>query len=340
MQKNSCAMSKDQLLQIIRRQQISIQSLVNERQWLLDDNHIHRVEINKFKSLAFQWQRYAQQDLAVELKQAKLHLKKLKDDLRKAEKDYTILLDKYNNLEVLYFELIEDYEINKKYLQFCLQLGISLYQEYLYYKNEYMNLLKHCETAGSTQATIASKIQKKEHHWQVTQSNTLLPSKGRMRKTSAPYGISPSGITFEISCDSNIFVTPGVVLPLSNPFTAPLSINTISQLLLPSNRFDGLSQFKEPQFFLGAKERLTDKIPQTQTYVTTHSEGDCHTHPNDTIQLSLGPYVITDEVGAPAKLPVRCTSHCDDKRTDPRSSVSEAQGQKNNLVRNEKTQCR
>lgn len=45
-----------------------------------------------------------------------MYLKKLKDDLCKVEKDYIIFFDKYNNFEVFYFELIEDYEINKKYL--------------------------------------------------------------------------------------------------------------------------------------------------------------------------------------------------------------------------------
>ena len=97
--------SKEQLCQIINQQQTTIQSLLSERQWLIDDYHIQELDIQKFKQKSIQWETYANA-LTEELNHAR-------QDLAKLTESHEILKDKYEAVKGMYWEVKEENDAHK-----------------------------------------------------------------------------------------------------------------------------------------------------------------------------------------------------------------------------------
>lgn len=331
-------MTKYQLLQIINQQQISIQSLINERKWLLDDNHILRVEIDKIKVVAIQWQRSAQGRLTDEMKQSKRQLERLKADLVKKEGQNASLQKEYYNLEVLFSELKEKYEIDRRNLQYCLNLGTRLYQDYTYYKKTCEKLRQYTQEAKSKEEAFrVSEIHKhcEAKPRSLTQPKTLaLETSSEPLRVNAPSAVSPASVTPR---NFKINITEGVVWPIPGSLSVRyIHANTISKLVITSRWLSRLAQVLQRIFSLGIeKTNLAGKMPRIKVYLTTTHEGDCCAlFGNHVGKPSMESDLCKDEVAGPFRLQMRDATFYDAARLE--FSASEAQEEKKKKVGEEK----
>ena len=342
MLKNIQSMTKYQLLQIINQQQLGIQSLINERKWLLDDNHILRVEIDKIKVVAINWQRYAQGRLTDEMKHSKRQLERLKADLVKKEGRNATLQKEYHNLEVLFSELKEKYEIDRRNLQFCLNLGTKLYQEYTYYKKTCKKLQQYTQEAKCEQEAFRGSELHKHRGAQplsITQSKTLaLDPSSEPLKVNAPSAVSVApDYTSMTPSNFKINITEGVVWPIPGPLRLRyINVNTISQLVITSCWLSRLAQVLQEIFSLGTeKTNLAEKLPRIKAYLPTNHKGDCCALLRNHVKKpSLKSDLCKDEVAGQFRLQMKHATFYDTARLQ--FSASEAQEEKKKKVGKQK----
>lgn len=209
MPSNLQSVTKQHLIQIVNQQRIAIQSMANERHWLQDDNHIHRGDIDQYKGMAAQWQRYAQekekqlQVMAEELKQAKQLEQRLNSGMAKVVVDHANLREENNKLKIRYFQLEEKYKATKQHLHYGLDLGRSLFYEYLNYKRAYTELLYRSRAPCSPFQRATSCFT--DEHKPTSQSNSLLPFNKFRGRRAPPRAVSYPVFAFKISLSTNIF---------------------------------------------------------------------------------------------------------------------------------------
>ena len=219
MANNSLPLSKEQLCQIINQQQTTIQSLLSERQWLIDDYHIQQQDIQKFKQTSIQWETYANA-LTEELNHAR-------QDLAKLTENHEILKDKYEAVKGMYWEVKEKNDANKALLQYGMDLGRGVFQEGMFFKQSYYQLLEQYRRAWSSapsQAQTVSESQDPEAYDQSIQSNSLLTF-NLLHATSTPPEVVVSPLLTSInSSGSNIFITQGADLSQQPPGSIIISL--------------------------------------------------------------------------------------------------------------------
>ena len=294
MANNSLPLSKEQLCQIINQQQTTIQSLLSERQWLIDDNHIQKLDVQKFKETSIQWKTYAKA-MSEELNHAR-------QDLAKLTESHEILKDKYEAVKGMYWEVKEKNDANKALLQYGMDLGRGVFQEGMFYKQSYYQLLEQYRRAWSSalsQAPRVSESQVPEAYDQSTQSNTLLTFKLLHATSTPPEVVVSPLLTFINSNDANILITQGADISQQPPGSIIISLlpNTIAvdwpniagALMSPTEETAQEMEIFETQ--LTEKEEYSlfsdDIVEQSQLY-----------------------------------LEYRCPATCDDGMEDPEISVS------------------
>lgn len=90
--------NNDQLVAVVNQQKASLQHLAYERQWLIDDNNIMRIENIKLKEKCAKWKRYAQameRELFIEKQQRGANIKQ-------TNKENTIFNTENNDFKGLY----------------------------------------------------------------------------------------------------------------------------------------------------------------------------------------------------------------------------------------------
>ena len=128
MESTTLPLTKEQLGQIINQQLNTINSLVNERIWLTE-------QLSMYHDTTFQWQQYAQS--------LEMDLQPTKKEQVKMEKAHSPLNLKYEELKWIYWQVKRKYDKCKTEFNYAMEVGKSVCEEYLYYKQSYTDLLEH-----------------------------------------------------------------------------------------------------------------------------------------------------------------------------------------------------
>ena len=294
MANNSLPLSKEQLCQIINQQQTTIQSLLSERQWLIDDYHIQQLDIQKFKQQSSEWETYAKA-LSQELNHAR-------QDLAKLTESHEILKDKYEAVKGMYWEVKEKNDANKALLQYGMDLGRGVFLEGMFYKQSYHQLLEQYRRAWSSapsQAQTVSESQDPEAYEQSTQSNSQLTF-NLLHATSAPPEVVVSPLLTSInSSDANIFITQGADISQQPPGSIIIS-------LLPNTLVVDL-----PNIAGALMSPTEDTAQEMEIFETQLTEKE---------EYSLFPDDIVEQ--SQLSLEYRCPATCDEGIEDPEISIS------------------
>ena len=119
MEGNLHALNKEDLINIIKQKTASNQTLMNERKWIEEDNHLHRVQAVEFKEKLLKWQTHAnekdqfQKQMENESSRLKEEEKKLRADLSQAVEDFKTIKTKYHKLKFHYTALLKKYNTAK-----------------------------------------------------------------------------------------------------------------------------------------------------------------------------------------------------------------------------------
>lgn len=128
------SLSKEDLEKVIETQRKTIQSLVNEREWLLNDNNILRIRTVQYEEGIHRWQRYTETK-ELQIQQMVATIQGLRVDLSRA-------VEELQTVKASYFSLLEKYKLQSQQLDYGINLGKAMYQEWLSYKESYSALLQ------------------------------------------------------------------------------------------------------------------------------------------------------------------------------------------------------
>ena len=276
------------------------------------------------------------------MKQSKRQLERLKADLVKKEGRNATLQKEYHNLEVLFSELKEKFEIDRRNLQFCLNLGTKLYQEYTYYKKTCKKLQQYTQEAKCEQEAFrATEIHKHcgAQPLSITQSKILaLEPSSESLKVNAPSAVSVApDYTSMTPSNFKINITEGVVWPIPSPLRLRyINVNTISQLVITSCWLSRLAKVLQEIFSLGTeKTNLAEKMPRIKAYLPTNHKGDCCALLRNHVKKpSLNSDLCKDEVAGQFRLQMKHATFYDTARLQ--FSASEAQEEKKKKVGKQK----
>ena len=274
MTNNSLPLSKKQLCQIINQQQTTIQSLLSERQWLIDDYHIQQLDIQKFRQQSIQWETYAKA-LTEESNHAR-------QDLTKLTESHEILNDKYEAIKGMYWEVKEKNDAHKALLQYGMDLGRGVFQEGMFYKQSYYQLLEQYRRAWSSapsQAQTVSESQDPEAYDQSTQSNSMVTFNLLHATSASPEVVVSPLLTSINSRGSNIFITQGADISQQPPCSIIISLlpnsfavdmpNVAGALMSPTEETAREMEIFETQLTEKEEDYLfsDDIVEQSQLYL-------------------------------------------------------------------------
>ena len=119
MEGNLHALNKEDLINIIKQKTATNQTLMNERKWIEEDNHLHRVQAFEFKEKLLKWQTHTnkkgqfQKQMENESSRLKEEEKKLRADLSQAVEDFKTIKTKYHKLKFHYTALLKKFNTAK-----------------------------------------------------------------------------------------------------------------------------------------------------------------------------------------------------------------------------------
>ena len=198
--------NREQLLYIIQEQNKQIHTLTAERAWLIEDNNLQRETVAKCQQKIAEWQSYAQYRKT----QAEMLAQEVEREKEKSEASLKSAVEELGALKTEHLALLGKYETMKQQLNYGIDLGRAMYEEYLAYKTSYIALLQQFRT--TTEDTEDSKItlQEQETPEAHTKNNAYAVMQYNKRKTAPPEARSDFIINIKVPSSAKIRLTVNI----------------------------------------------------------------------------------------------------------------------------------
>ena len=198
--------NREQLLYIIQEQNKQIHTLTAERAWLLEDNNLQREIVAKCQKKIAEWQSYAQYRKA----QAEALAQEAEKEKEKSEASLKSAVEELGAFKNEHLALLGKYETIKQHLNYGIDLGRAMYEEYLAYKTSYLALLQQFNT--TTEDTEDSKItpQEQETPEENIKDNAYAVVQYNKRKTAPPEVWSDFIINIKVPSSAKIKLTVNI----------------------------------------------------------------------------------------------------------------------------------
>ena len=197
--------NREQLLYIIQEQNKQIHTLTADQAWLIEENNLQRETVAKCQQKITEWQSYAQYRKA----QAETLAQQVKEK-EKSEASLKSAVEELGALKNEHLALLGKYETIKQQLDYGIQLGRAMYEEYLAYKTSYFALLQQFNT--TTEDTEDSKItlQEQETPEPTMNNNAYAVVQYNKRKTAPPEAWSDFIINIKVPSSAKIRLTVNI----------------------------------------------------------------------------------------------------------------------------------
>ena len=241
---NFHTLDKQELINIIGQKSATVQTLINERKWIEEDNHLYRIQAIELKEKLLKWQIYASKK-EKQLNEMQNETARLKEDDKKWRAGFFRVVEtfrtwktKYNQLNVHFTALVKKYNTIKQQLDHLITLRKYMREERDLYKYNSMALLQYIFYQLPTNA-VAEIIEIEKE----LRSNALVPLFQNQSFTAPPdvrMLISCSGISVIVN------YLGGLHCP-TQPFARSsfIEIPHIRPLVLPAVRMAASSGTKK-----------------------------------------------------------------------------------------------
>ena len=162
MEGNLHALNKEDLINIIKQKTASNHTLMNERKWIEEDNHIHRVQAVELKEKLLKWQTYANEK-DQQNRETQNECLKLRDDDKKWRVGFSRVQEcmrtrnaEFKRLKVICTELVKQRNAIKQERDLAITVGKNMREQRDYYKKNNLELLYYiiCHPPSNAVADI------------------------------------------------------------------------------------------------------------------------------------------------------------------------------------------
>ena len=119
---NFHTLGKQELLNMIRQKSATIQTLINERKWIEEDNHLQRIQAIELKEKLLKWQTYASQK-EKQLSEMQNETARLKEDGKKWRAGFFRAVEALRTWKTKYTAMVKKHNDIKQQLDHLITLG-------------------------------------------------------------------------------------------------------------------------------------------------------------------------------------------------------------------------
>ena len=162
MEGNLHALNREDLINIIKQKTATNQTLMNERKWIEEDNHIHRVQAVELKEKLLKWQTHANEK-DHQHRETQNECSKLREDDKKWRVGFSRVQERMRTrnaqckrLKVICTELVKQRNAIKQERDLAITVGKNMREERDYYKKNNLELLYYiiCHPPSNATAEI------------------------------------------------------------------------------------------------------------------------------------------------------------------------------------------
>ena len=234
---NFHTLGKQELLNIIGQKSATIQTLINERKWIEEDNHLQRIQAIELKEKLLKWQTYASQK-EKQLSEMQNETARLKEDGKKWRAGFFRAVETLRTWKTKYTAMVKKHNATKQQLDHLITLGKYMREERDLYKYNCMALLQYIFYQPPSNA-VAEIIEIEKE----LLSNALVPLFQNQSSTAPPdvrtLISSSGGISVKVNYPGGLHC-PTQTFARSNFIEIP----HIRPLVLPAVRMAALSGTK------------------------------------------------------------------------------------------------